>query len=118
MAGSILPIAVAHGEGRAEFESSAAAEACAASGLVGFCYVNHDGGVASAYPCNPSGTPFGIAALSNLDGRVTPGGAAPVPHPPPLRQLIAAGGSSRPRGFPLVNEGGVVGVCLRKKGAP
>jgi len=35
---------------------------------VGFCYVNHDGGVASAYPCNPSGTPFGIAALSNLDG--------------------------------------------------
>ncbi|HJX22062.1 MAG TPA: phosphoribosylformylglycinamidine synthase subunit PurQ, partial [Steroidobacteraceae bacterium] len=42
MAGSILPIAVAHGEGRAEFESSAAAAACAGSGLVGVRYLNHD----------------------------------------------------------------------------
>jgi len=77
MAGSILPVAVAHGEGRAEFASSAAAAACAASGLVGFRYVNHDGSLASAYPANPSGTPFGIAALSNLDGRVT----ITMPHP-------------------------------------
>ena len=77
MAGSILPVAVAHGEGRAEFESPAAAAACAASGLVGFRYVNHDGSLASAYPANPSGTPFGIAALSNLDGRVT----ITMPHP-------------------------------------
>src|SRR2546430_14307007 len=75
--GSILPVAVAHGEGRAEFESPAAAAACAASGLVGFRYVNHDGSLASAYPANPSGTPFGIAALSNLDGRVT----ITMPHP-------------------------------------
>jgi phosphoribosylformylglycinamidine synthase len=77
MAGSILPIAVAHGEGRAEFESAAAAAACAGSGLVGFRYLNHDGSLASAYPANPSGTPFGIAALSNLDGRVT----ITMPHP-------------------------------------
>src|SRR5256886_13356075 len=53
--GSILPVAVAHGEGRAEFESPAAAAACAASGLVGFRYVNHDGSLASSYPANPSG---------------------------------------------------------------
>ncbi len=39
MAGSFLPIAVAHGEGRAEFPSPAAAEACARSGLVGLRYV-------------------------------------------------------------------------------
>ena len=77
MAGSILPIAVAHGEGRAEFESSAAAAACAGSGLVGFRYLNNDGSLASDYPANPSGTPFGIAALSNLDGRVT----ITMPHP-------------------------------------
>jgi phosphoribosylformylglycinamidine synthase len=77
MAGSILPIAVAHGEGRAEFESSAAAAACAGSGLVGFRYLDHDGSLAHAYPANPSGTPFGIAALSNLDGRVT----ITMPHP-------------------------------------
>jgi len=77
MAGSFLPIAVAHGEGRAEFPSTAAAAACAASGLVGLRYVNHDHSVATRYPFNPSGTPFGIAALTNADGRVT----ITMPHP-------------------------------------
>ena len=91
MAGSILPVAVAHGEGRAEFESPAAAAACAASGLVGFRYVNHDGSLASAYPANPSGTPFGIAALSNLDGRVT------ITMPHPERSFRHVQNSWRPR---------------------
>ena len=77
MEGSFLPIAVAHGEGHAEFESRAAAADCAQSGLVGFRYVNHDHTVASRYPLNPSGSPFGIAALSNRDGRVT----ITMPHP-------------------------------------
>jgi phosphoribosylformylglycinamidine synthase len=77
MAGSLLPIAVSHGEGRAEFPSPEAAAACAASGLVGFRYVQHDRSVATSYPANPSGTPFGIAALSNADGRVT----ITMPHP-------------------------------------
>jgi phosphoribosylformylglycinamidine synthase len=77
MAGSILPIAVAHGEGRAEFASDTAAAACAGSGLVGFRYVRHDLAVATSYPFNPSGTPFAIAALCNTDGRVT----ITMPHP-------------------------------------
>jgi len=77
MAGSLLPIAVSHGEGRAEFASAEAAAACAASGLVGYRYVRHDRSVASTYPANPSGSPFGIAALSNADGRVT----ITMPHP-------------------------------------
>jgi phosphoribosylformylglycinamidine synthase len=77
MEGSFLPIAVAHGEGHAEFESRASAEECAKGGLVGFRYVNHDRSVATRYPFNPSGSPFGIAALSNLDGRVT----ITMPHP-------------------------------------
>jgi len=77
MAGSRLPVAVAHGEGRAEFDSPAAAQACAASGLVGVRYVNPDGGVATTYPANPSGTPLGIAALTNRDGRAT----IIMPHP-------------------------------------
>ena len=63
MGGSRLPIAVAHGEGRAEFSSAAAAAACAASGLVGLRYLSHDGSPAASYPANPSGTPHGIAAL-------------------------------------------------------
>ena len=77
MEGSFLPIAVAHGEGHAEFESRAAAEDCVQRGLVGFRYVNHDRTVAGRYPFNPSGSPLGIAALSNLDGRVT----ITMPHP-------------------------------------
>jgi phosphoribosylformylglycinamidine synthase len=77
MAGSFLPIAVAHGEGYAEFSSTAAAVACARSGLVGYRYVNHDLSVATKYPFNPNGSPFGIAALTNTDGRVT----ITMPHP-------------------------------------
>ncbi|HVN44552.1 MAG TPA: phosphoribosylformylglycinamidine synthase [Steroidobacteraceae bacterium] len=77
MAGSVLPVAVAHGEGRAEFVSDAAAEACSMSGLVGVRYVEGSGEPATRYPSNPSGTPFGIAALCNLDGRVT----IIMPHP-------------------------------------
>jgi phosphoribosylformylglycinamidine synthase len=77
MAGSFLPIAVSHGEGRAEFASPEAAAACAASGLVGYRYVRNDRSVATTYPANPSGSPFGIAALSNADGRVT----ITMPHP-------------------------------------
>jgi phosphoribosylformylglycinamidine synthase len=77
MAGSLLPIAVSHGEGRAEFAAPPAAAACAASGLVGFRYVNHDRSAAGTYPANPSGSPFGIAALCNADGRVT----ITMPHP-------------------------------------
>jgi phosphoribosylformylglycinamidine synthase len=77
MEGSVLPVAVSHGEGRAEFASPAAAAACAASGLVGVRYIHHDRSVATTYPANPSGTPFGLAALCNEDGRVT----ITMPHP-------------------------------------
>jgi len=77
MAGSVLPIAVAHGEGRAEFASEAAAGACAQSGLVAYRYLDNARNVAASYPANPSGTPFGIAALANADGRVT----ITMPHP-------------------------------------
>jgi phosphoribosylformylglycinamidine synthase len=77
MAGSVLPIAVAHGEGYAEFTSAQAAEASAKSGLVAYRYMNHDRSVATQYPFNPNGSPFGIAALTNTDGRVT----ITMPHP-------------------------------------
>ena len=77
MAGSVLPIAVAHGEGRAEFASEAAEAACRDSGLVAVRYVDHHRNVATTYPYNPNGSPAGIAALSNADGRVT----ITMPHP-------------------------------------
>jgi phosphoribosylformylglycinamidine synthase len=91
MAGSYLPVAVAHGEGHAEFTSAAAAEACAASGLVACRYVQHDLRVADTYPFNPSGSPFGLAALANTDGRFT------IIMPHPERSFRYAQNSWRPR---------------------
>jgi phosphoribosylformylglycinamidine synthase len=77
MDGSMLPIAVAHGEGRAEFISDAAALSFSDSGLVAVRYVEGNRRVAGTYPANPNGSPFGIAAITNEDGRVT----LTMPHP-------------------------------------
>ena len=77
MAGSVLPIAVAHGEGRAEFATDSAVQACADAGLIALRYVSAPNVVARSYPANPNGSPLGIAALSNADGRVT----ITMPHP-------------------------------------
>ncbi|MCB1841964.1 MAG: phosphoribosylformylglycinamidine synthase, partial [Halioglobus sp.] len=77
MAGSHLPIVVAHGEGRAEFANSSAADACEASHAVALRYLENDLGVAQRYPANPNGSPGGIAGLSSADGRAT----IMMPHP-------------------------------------
>jgi phosphoribosylformylglycinamidine synthase len=75
MAGSRLPIAVAHGEGRAEFRD-AAAEA-ASRKHVALRFVDNGGRIATRYPSNPNGSPEGIAGLASADGRVT----ILMPHP-------------------------------------
>ncbi len=75
MAGSVLPIAVAHGEGRAEFSDDEARQA--ARSRVVMRYVENTGEVASRYPANPNGSPDGIAGLTSSDGRVT----IMMPHP-------------------------------------
>jgi phosphoribosylformylglycinamidine synthase len=77
MDGSMLPIAVAHGEGRAEFANEAAARAFSEGGLVSARYIEGNRRVATSYPANPNGSPFGIAAITNEDGRVT----ITMPHP-------------------------------------
>jgi phosphoribosylformylglycinamidine synthase len=75
MAGSRLPIAVAHGEGRAEFRDDA--DAAASRSQVAIRFVDNRGGVATRYPANPNGSPDGIAGLASADGRVT----ILMPHP-------------------------------------
>ena len=77
MAGSQLPIAVAHGEGRAEFESDAQQANLEKSGLVAGRFVNHYGAIANRYPDNPNGSPSGMTALTTPDGRAT----ILMPHP-------------------------------------
>jgi phosphoribosylformylglycinamidine synthase len=92
MDGSMLPIAVAHGEGRAEFATDADARAFSESGLVSARYIEGDRQVATRYPANPNGSPFGIAAISNEDGRVM----LTMPHPE--RSFRYAQNSWRPDG--------------------
>ncbi len=76
MAGSILPIAVAHGEGRAEF-SGHDPLAVLQQGLVSARYADGYGKATEGYPQNPNGSPLGITALTTTDGRVT----VMMPHP-------------------------------------
>jgi phosphoribosylformylglycinamidine synthase len=77
MQGSLLPIAVAHGEGRAEFADDAARSAFEASDRVAVRFVDSHGEVATRYPENPNGSPSGIAAITSDDGRAT----LIMPHP-------------------------------------
>ncbi|MDG1012329.1 MAG: phosphoribosylformylglycinamidine synthase subunit PurQ, partial [Luminiphilus sp.] len=77
MAGSHLPIVVAHGEGRALFANDDQMALANNSNSVGLRYVDHSVAVTQRYPFNPNGSPNGIAGLSSMDGRVT----IMMPHP-------------------------------------
>ena len=76
MAGSVIPVAVAHGEGRPEFRDGdlAMVEQRQQAALR---YVDAQYQVASRYPDNPNGAPDGLAGLTAADGRVL----ALMPHP-------------------------------------
>lgn len=75
MAGSRLPVAVAHGEGRAAFALDPAE--LIEQRLVTLRYVDHYGQATEVYPDNPNGSPLGITGLTNADGRI----AILMPHP-------------------------------------
>ena len=75
MEGSRIPIATAHGEGRAAFASREAQDAC--KPLVAARFVDNRARVTEAYPFNPNGSPDGITALTTPDGRFT----ILMPHP-------------------------------------
>jgi phosphoribosylformylglycinamidine synthase len=75
MDGSRIPIATAHGEGRAVFKSGEAKDAC--NHLIAARWVDNRGNVTETYPYNPNGSPQGITALTTPDGRFT----ILMPHP-------------------------------------
>jgi phosphoribosylformylglycinamidine synthase len=77
MHGSVLPIAVAHGEGRTEFDGSGSAGALIAQNLVTLQYADHRDQPTEKYPFNPNGSALGLAGLCSTDGRVT----SIMPHP-------------------------------------
>ena len=73
MAGSRLPIAVAHGEGFANFKY----RGNAAQAIGAMRYVDNTGAATEQYPFNPNGSPAGLTAVTTADGRFT----AMMPHP-------------------------------------
>ena len=77
MAGSHMPIAVSHGEGRVEVRDDVHLSNLEASGLITVRYINHFGDVTQQYPANPNGSPNGITAVTSSDGRAT----IMMPHP-------------------------------------
>jgi len=90
MQGSRFPIAVAHGEGRAEFHDKAHLDAVLGGGTVAMQFVDNYGMVTERYPANPNGSPAGIAGLCNNDGRFT------IMMPHPERVFRAVTNSYRP----------------------
>ncbi|KAG1468316.1 hypothetical protein G6F56_003900 [Rhizopus delemar] len=77
MEGSVLPIAVAHGEGKATFRSEEEYSQFVAQGLALSSYVDNYGKVTQQYPFNPNGSKDAIAAIGTPNGRVL----AMMPHP-------------------------------------
>ena len=77
MTDSVLPIAVAHGEGFTEFADAAALNHCANSGLIAARFVDNHHQPTEAYPLNPNGSPQGLTAFTTTSGRVT----IMMPHP-------------------------------------
>ena len=75
MAGSRMPIVVAHGEGYADF--SDAKKLKSAQALVTLRYVDNAGQPTETYPLNPNGSPQGITGLTTPDGRFS----IMMPHP-------------------------------------
>jgi phosphoribosylformylglycinamidine synthase len=85
MAGSYLPIVVAHGEGRAEFREPAHADQVALGSQVALRFVDNRGATARTFPANPNGSPDGIAGLTTPDGRFT----IMMPHPERVFRTVA-----------------------------
>ena len=83
MAGSRMPIAVAHGEGFAEFSSKSAVNDVLDKNLVTMRFIdnalslNKQSTPTETYPFNPNGSPLGVTGLTTQDGRIS----IMMPHP-------------------------------------
>ena len=77
MAGSCLPVVVAHGEGRAEFADAQSLAQIRRDHLTALRFVDNYHQVTERYPHNPNGSPQGMTGLTTPDGRVL----IVMPHP-------------------------------------
>jgi Phosphoribosylformylglycinamidine (FGAM) synthase, glutamine amidotransferase domain len=77
MEGSRMPIAVAHGEGYADFAGRGNIDALIGANLMSLRFVDNYGNATERYPANPNGSPRGLTGITTPDGRVT----LLMPHP-------------------------------------
>jgi len=78
MEGSIMPIAIAHGEGKATFKSNSPVN------NISMQYVDHSGKPSDTYPHNPNGSHNSAAAICDETGRIT----IMMPHPERVFRVI------------------------------
>lgn len=91
MAGSVIPVPTAHGEGRAVFRD--AAQQAAVRWLCAAHFVDHAGRVTEKFPANPNGSPLGMTAFTTPDGRFT------IMMPHPERASLSVNLSWHPKGW-------------------
>ena len=84
MADALLPIPVAHGEGRAEFDEGLAAADLARTGQLAMQFVDGNGVPASPYPINPNGSELGLAGITAASGRAL----VMMPHPERVFRVV------------------------------
>lgn len=77
MSGAVLPIVVAHGEGKIAADRIDQVQGLIANNLVALQYIDSAGRPTQNYPLNPNGSIQGITGMTNFDGRVT----IMMPHP-------------------------------------
>ena len=93
MEGSRLPIAVAHGEGFARFETAESRQRLLLASRASLRYVDGSGAATERYPFNPNGSEGGLTGFTTLDGRAT------IMMPHPERGFRSVQLSWRPAGF-------------------
>ena len=77
LSGETLPVAVAHGEGQAVFESEEVYQDLKNSNQIFLNYVDNRDRITQIYPNNPNGSEHAVAGVTNSDGRIT----ILMPHP-------------------------------------
>ena len=84
MEGSAIPVAVAHGEGRAEFSSPEQIDQLRSNQQIAISFAQNGGGQTDRYPFNPNGSPQGLTGITNDTGRVL----IMMPHPERVYRTI------------------------------
>ncbi|WP_353202130.1 phosphoribosylformylglycinamidine synthase [Polynucleobacter sp.] len=84
MEGSQLPIAIAHGEGFANFSQQGNLDNLKKQGLATLRFVDHQGNLTEVYPMNPNGSPDGLTGVTTPDGRFT----VMMPHPERVFRMV------------------------------